>query len=231
MQEYLTFDEFVKEMRSVWGDSTCDLPKDYLLAWTNTGLRRLAREKGLGRLFRYQDTFELSRMNEDGTPAASWTISASVGMIIDITSLMFLDSSDCRINANELCYVPLQWFRRSYPFPEKEMPGDPCHFTVNQMGPDTKLIFDRPITKPHMVDMIYEAFHPRLKNTTDIIRIPYSYLDILGQITQILMHQEGADFATARALYEDYDYLVSQARELLAKQPDGLPLRRIRRSF
>ena len=81
------------------------------------------------------------------------------------------------------------------------------------------------------IDMIYSAFPPRIKNLTDLVRVPYAYSDILMEGVVILFNQEAQDYSFARANYEDWDFFISEAREMLAAQHTGLPLRNIRGSF
>lgn len=183
--------------------------------------------RGLDKLFKFQDTFELASINANGSKAAAWKLNSNqIGTIIDIYSLLVFDSSDCDMAPKGLTYLPYESFRAHYPFPEKNEPGDPCYFTINQISGDTKIIFDRPIDRPHMIDALYSAFHPRLEKLEELVRIPYGYNDMVLEAVVIFYHMESADFATARALYEDYDKLTAEARELLAKQPDSLGYRK-----
>ena len=59
--EYDTVEEFITEFRKRIGDSTCQTPVANIMSWINTALRRLARSKGLDKLFTYHDTFERPR--------------------------------------------------------------------------------------------------------------------------------------------------------------------------
>lgn len=235
--EYDTAEEFIKEFRRRIGDSTCEVPVANILSWLNTALRRLARSKGLDKLFTYHDTFELARLDADGTPAASWklkgleTDDVQLGMIIDIKSIMLLDTSGCCMEGYHPCYMPIEWFRKEHPFPEKECPGIPCSFTINQLGGVTQITFDKPIPRPLSLDLLYSAFPPRIKNLSDLVRVPYAYSDILMEAVIILFNQEAQDYSFARANYEDWDFFVAEAREMLARQHSGLPLRYIRGSF
>lgn len=235
--EYLTVGEFIQEFRRRIGDTTCEVPVNNIISWINTALRRLARSKGLDKLFTYHDTFELARLDADGTPAASWklkgleTDTVQLGMIIDIKSILVLDMTGCCIPNCQPCYMPLDWFRREHPFPEREAPGYPCSFTINQIKGVTQITFDRPIDKPMQLDLIYTAFPPRISSTEEPLRVPYAYSDILMEGVVILFNQESQDYAFARANYEDWDYYVAEAREMLAHQHSGLPLRQIRGSF
>lgn len=235
--QFQTVEEFIKEFRQRIGDTTCQTPVSSILSWMNTALRRLARSKGLDKLFTYHDTFELARLNADGTPTASWKLKGlesdgvQLGMIIDIKSLQVLDLDGCCMEGYHPCYMPLDWFRREHPFPEKEAPGVPCSFTINQMGGITQFIFDRPIASPMALDMIYSAFPPRMQKLDDRVPVPYQYADILMEGVIILFNQEAQDYAFARSSWEEWDFFIAEARELLAQQHSGLPCRVIRASF
>lgn len=235
--DYDTVEDFIKEFRRRIGDTTCEISVTSIISWINTALRRLARSKGLDKLFTYHDTFELARLDQDGTPAASWKLKGledsgyQLGMIIDIKSILILDTSGCCMEGYHPCYMPLDWFRKEHPFPEKECPGIPCSFTINQLGGVTQITFDRPLSRPVSLDLIYSAFPPRVSKLTDLIRVPYAYADILMEAVVILMNQEAQDYAFARANYEDWDFFVAEAREMLARQPSGFPPRVIRGSF
>lgn len=236
---YLTVSELIEEFRKAVGDTTCEIPAKNIISWLNTALRRLAREKGLDVLFRYQDTFELANINKDGSKSTSWFLrgfktddsadSPRIGTIIDIESMLILEADDCRIHHKNLCYLPFEWFRREYPFPEDR----DCltAFTINEFGGDTKLIFNAPAEGHIAVDLCYTAFHPRITSVNELVRIPYAYADILLEYLKILMNMESADMATARALYEDIDFLTTQARERLHQQKSGFPMRQLRGSF
>lgn len=236
---FLTTEEFIEEFRRSIGDQTCEIPARSIIAWINVTLRRLARAKGLDVLFRYQDTFELASLRTDGAPATTWSLrgfsdgevgdEASIGTIIDVESLLFLEASDRNVEQKKLCYLPPEVFRSQYPFPAN---GDCLSaFTVNEFGGTTKLTFNAPIEGHVVVDMVYTAFHPRIKKASDIIRVPYAYLDILLEGVKIAQNEEASDFATARALLENWDYLIAEARELLHQQKKTLPLRQVRGSF
>lgn len=235
--EFETVEEFIAEFRRRIGDTTCQTPAKSIISWINTALRRLARSRGLDKLFTYHDTFELARLNQDGTPAAAWklkgleTDNVQLGMIIDIKSILIVDNTGCCMDGWHPCYIPLDWFRKEHPFPEKECPGIPCSFTINQLGGVTTIMFDRPLSKPVSLDLIYSAFPPRVEKMDDLIRVPYAYSDILMEAVIILFNQEAQDYSFARANYEDWDFMVSEAREMLAKQPSGFPPRVIRGSF
>lgn len=234
---YDTVGNFIDDFRERIGDTTCDIPVQNIISWINTALRRLARSKGLDKLFIFHDTFQLARLGADGMPAASWKLqgledtNAKLGTIIDIKSITFLDNSNCCMAGYHPCYMDPLWFRKEHPFPEKNSPGTPCAFTIETIKGVTQITFDRPISRPFTLDLIYSAFPPRITSTEELLRVPYSYADILMEAVVILMNQEAQDYAFARANYEDWDFFVAEAREMLAHQHSGVGLRHIRGSF
>lgn len=228
---YITVEELQREFRRIVGDQTCEIPTESFIAWLNVVLRRLPRAKGLDVLFRYQDTFELAPIRTDGAPATSWTLKGfkegTIGTIIDIESMLILEADDCNITSKKLCFMPFKMFREKYPAPTDCLSA----FTINDFGGSTKLIFNAPLQGHTVIDMVYTAFHPRVKSVKDLVRIPYAYQDILIEGLKIAQSEEAADFATARALWENWDYFVAETRELLHKQKSTLPLRQLRGSF
>jgi len=228
MIETYKVSELIKAVRELLGDSTCSISEKHLIANLNTSLRRLAREKGLDKLFTFQETFELASINTDGTNSASWWLNCGgTQMFTDIMSLLILDSSGSQVYNVEPCWLNNVDFRSQFPLPEQCAPGTPGYFTLINIGGRTKIVFDRPIDGPYMVDMMYSAFHPRITSIDDDLLFPYAYADILEEMVKILYLQESSDFASSIALLEQYDWLVAQARELLARQPSGAPPRRM----
>ena len=226
-------EEVVDEFRALVGDEGCMIDAGNIISWTNRALGKLWRARGIEKLFRYQDTFELAHMNADGSASASWLLKSgeSLGTINNIESLLFFSTDDCHPCSLDLCYMPYDWFRKEHPFPEKCEKGMPSDFTINQFGGDLKIIFDRPVDGHYSVDMVYTASHPVIKKLNDVVKIPIPFIDLLLEMIRILYHKESADYALARADYEDWDYFIDEAREMLARQSDGLPLRKIRGSF
>lgn len=233
--DYLTVGEFIDEFRRMAGDTASDITTGSIIAYTNRALSYLAREKGLQRLFEYEETFDLRRVKNNGQYAQyahQWVLNGAnnLGYIIDVSKLVILDTSGrpCVINAQ---YLPFHWFAREYPLPELTPAGTPSAFTLKTIQGKTKIIFNAPIARPKAVMLVYSAGHPRVSKESDIIRIPYIFIDLLEQMVQIFYLKESSDYALARSDWEDMDYIVAQIRELLYRQPEGFEPRRIRRSY
>lgn len=233
-----TVSNFITEFRTHLGDTDCDIPQASIISWLNNSLRSIAKEPGLDKLFLFRDTFTLASINDDGTNAAAWVIkkqdttgNQTIPTIIKIEQLTIVDTSGCAPVTLNSCFSDFRDFFMCNPVPESNQPGVPGEFTVEQIQGKTKVIFDRPIDRPVSLIMLYSAFHPRLRTVNDTILIPDGYWDVLIKIVAIHYYLESADAATARALYEDYDLLVAESRELLAKLKSGITTRTIKGGF
>lgn len=236
--DYIDVRTFIKEFRSAVGDATSDIPTSAIITYLRLSLNYLSREKGLHRLFEYEDTFELLRMKEDGDYGNSWVLntsnsangSSNLGYILDIAKIHILDNSG-RPRPTDMRYIPYRWFIKEYPQAQFAKSGTPSAFTLRTTQGRTRIIFNCPISRPYAIDMLYSAAHPRITKESDLIRIPYLFMDLLIDMVSKFYYKEASDFSFARSTQEDIDYTVSQIREMLHQQPSGLEPRRVRRSF
>ena len=232
-----TVKEFINDARVRVGDTSCEISDREWIGYLNTALRRLAKEEDLWKLFEKRKTYGLAGVNTDGTNAASWSLDGNAldcgksGGVIEITSLRILkQGSGCMVQITP-CYTEYNDFFACNPIPEDNEPGDPCQYTVEEVGGSTKFLFDRPPKDPISIDITYSTFHPKITKTTDIIEIPYGYLDILEEYVIILYKMEADKFDQSRALYEDLDKVIDDARQLLLRSKRFKGYRRVRRSF
>lgn len=225
-----TVEDFIQEFRDRIGDTSKSVMPSTIISCLTTALRRLARTDGMDKLFEYRDVYELSAINRDGTPSAAWNL-GNIGSIIDIQQFKALKADSggiCKIFPR---YKEYNDFFDEHPLPETNTPGNPDYYTFEQIGTITRLLFNRPPDKLLAIDMKYSAFHPRITSIEDNILMAYDYCDLLIEYCIILHKIETTDQSTARALYEDLDLLVTEAKELLAKRKGTLNYRVVPRSF
>lgn len=229
--DQVTVRDFIAEYRRRIGDTSSSVPSGDIISYMNTALRRLARQDGLDKMFNRRDTFELSQINRDGSYAAAWNL-GRVGKIIDIPNIKLLvANTEGGVSTIRPKYKSYDWFFDNVSFAEQRLPGPVHYFTIEQFGNNHRLLFDRPPQGLVAIDMKYSAYHPRLSTVNDEILIAWELLDVVTEYVIILGKIETTDMATARALYEDLDVMTTDIKELLAKQPSGLPYRRVNRSF
>lgn len=230
MENNITVQDFADDVRSRLNDTSGTFTDNQIKSYLNTALRRVGRSDGIDKLYQHHDTFELSTVNADGTPSAKWDL-GKIGTIIDIEKLRILKTSESGVKMVSPSYVDDNDFYDRVTLPEQNMPGDPEIYTVNQIGTNNKLVFNRPPKDAMAIDIKYSAFHPRITEMTDLIQINWNYLDIFVDIVLIIHKIETTDQSTARALWEDVDLMIVELKELLAKRKKALPFRRIQRSF
>jgi hypothetical protein len=222
--------EFIQEFRDRIGDTSKSVPPSYIISYLTTALRRLARQEGMERLFDRHDTWELASINHDGTPAAVWDL-GNMGTIIDIRKMRVLKAGSGKVCELKPIFKEYDDFFDCAPLPEQQACGDPNYYTIEQIGTINRLLFNRPPGEPVALDMIYNAFHPRVTNPTDQILINYNYVDVLTEYVIILHKIETTDQSTARALWEDLDTLTADIKEQLARRKTAVGYRRVARSF
>lgn len=222
--------EFITAVRNRLGDSSQSVPVSYWISYLNTALRRLARQDGLDKLFEHRMTTNLAAINADGTPSAAWSL-GKIGTIIDIKNMCVLKTANSEVCDITPKYMEYDHFFDCVTIPERRRAGDPCYYTIEEIGTEARLLFDRPVRDLTSIDIKFTAFHPKLTSENDDLLVSYAYQDILEEYVLILHKIETTDMATARSLWEDIDVLTADARELLAKRKTSSPLRSIKRSF
>lgn len=234
--QYSTFQEYVDQFRQEVGDTDCDIDAKSIAAWLNRALMEVWQATGLDKLFKYHDTFQLASTNLDGTPATTFYLDGGkdgdiqIGTIKDIYMVRLLNGQACTPCPYELCYEdPLDFYTEN-PYPEKNLGRNPCKFTIDTIGGKQKILFDAPIPPKMTLDIIYSASHPTITgdNPNQLIKVPKGYQNLYDTLVQIYYYEKASDFSSARALREDSDLDLVQARELLARQKFGLPPRRMR---
>lgn len=237
--QYMTFQQYVDFFRAEVGDTDCDISADSIAKWLNRALMEVCQAKGLDKLFKYHETYELASINNDGTNAAAFYLdggpdySVEIGTILDVYNVQLIDTQACTPCPWNLCYMEPEDFYALYPFPEARIGCAPCHFTIDYINNKYKIIFSAPIPPKMTLDIIYSATHPLITgdDPNQLIRVPKGFMNLYDTIVQIYYYEKASDFATARALREDSDLDLVNARELLAKRKRGLPARRMRGAF
>lgn len=238
------------------GDTECYIESSLIIEWINLSLGELGKWDGLEKLFERHDTINLAGINSDGTPAAGWTLDMSdkpteetttvkgvvtgtkctvpeMPTIIDIRSLrmMRLNTDGCTVTPVDLCYKEYSDFFVCNPMPEQNCAGCPRAYTIEQVGTDLKILFDRPPAGVVAIDMIYSAYPPELNSESDEIRIPNGYIDLVLKLTEINFNIASSDNSAAIALYESADKLINDAVQRLARRKSYQGFRTMKRGF
>lgn len=188
----------------------------FLLSALNSAIHIVALEQDAERLFKMKYQAELATVNADGSRAARWTLDTN-GEVVGKERLNFISQDECFVDATP-CYKTPQEFFRCYKFPENNTPGVPCDYTLEHIGDQTTLIFDRPLDRIIAIDAVFYII-PRYLTAEDQ-RAPFSssYAEAFAELMKIVINKEQTDFANANARYQDYDKLITDITNKLALQ-------------
>lgn len=175
----------------------------FLVSAINSAIKLIAWEEDARDFFKYHLQTELASINKDGTPAARWTFSLP-GTYNGKKYMNFIDLKHC-YGCLAPCYLPEERFFQCCAFPENECPGQPCTYTLEQMGDKTTLILDRPPSSLVAVDAMIYIIPQDITTKNETIPLGPAYREALTELVKIIINKEQDSFDQARMRYEDYD--------------------------
>lgn len=187
----------------------------FLLSAINSAIHILAIEEDLQRLFKLKYVAELATINPDGKPAARWTLDIP-GEVVGKEHLNFIEF-ECYKDITP-CYKQPKDFYACYKFPEKNCPGLPCAYTIENYNGLSTIIFDRPIDRLIGVDAMFYIIPRYLTKEDKMAPISPSFMEVLCEMVKVVINKEQTDFSTANARMQDYDKMVTDIANKLALQ-------------
>ena len=215
----------IDEVRTQISDDA-DLYTDaFLLSAINSAIHILAYEEDLQRLFKLRYQTELATINQDGKPAARWTLDIP-GEVVGKERMSFVEM-ECYKDITP-CYVKPEEFYACYSFPAQECPGLPCAYTMEHVNGKTTIIFDRPIDRLVAIDAVFyiipeyvtkSAWAKAKREAGDYyLPISQSFAEAVMELVKVIINKEQTDFATANSRLQDYDKMVVDIANKLALQ-------------
>ena len=186
----------------------------FLLSAINSALKLIGLAEDAQRIFKYKLQTELATVNADGTPAARWTLNIP-GKYNGQEYMNFVKQDDCYTCLTP-CFKPNKEFHKCCRFPENECPGDPCSYTLEHIGQETTLIFDRPPADLVAVDAVLYIIPRRLTLSDKTIPLADAYSELLTEMIKIIINKEQTSFDQARMRYEDFDALIVDVVQRMA---------------
>lgn len=206
----------INEVRTQISDDAHMYTDAFLLSALNSAIHIVALEQDCERIFKIKYQQELATVNGDGTPAARWTLETE-GEIVGKERMNFVAQDECYSDVTPCFKTPKEFFR-CYKFPENECPGLPCSYTLEQIGSQTTLIFDRPLDRLVAIDAVFYIIPRYLTADDDMAPFSSSYAEAFAELMKIVINKEQTDFANANARYQDYDKQISDIANKLALQ-------------
>lgn len=215
----------IDEVRTQVSDDADLYTDSWMLSAINSAIHILAMEEDLQRLFKLRYKAELSTINQDGKPAARWTLDIP-GEVVGKERMSFIEL-ECYKDITP-CYKRPEDFFACFKFPEQECPGLPCSYTMEHLNGKTTIIFDRPLDRLVAIDAMFyiipeyitkKAWDEATADHGDYyIPISPSFAEAIMELVKIKLNEEQTDFSTANSRYQDYDKLVTDIANKLALQ-------------
>ena len=206
----------INEVRQQISDDAHMYTDTFLLSALNSAIHIVAMEQDCERIFKIKYQAELATVNADGTPAARWTIDTE-GEIVGKERMNFVAQDECYTDVTPCFQTPREFFS-CYKFPENNEPGLPCAYTIEQIGSQTTIIFDRPLDRLVAIDAVFYIIPRYLTPEDETAPFSSSYAETFAELMKIVINKEQTDFANANARYQDVDKQVTDIANKLALQ-------------
>lgn len=192
--------KFIKDFRTLVGDTTMDAPDEFLIAGLNWALRDLPVNPKLGKLFAHHYQFNL-----DAKGHYKWDLTGDYfDRLTDIPYLHFWASTGGQPCPLKLCNLSNEEFY-AHGIPSIMEAGQPCSFTIEREDDKTFLVFDRPLNIPVIVDYIAYGILPEVTSLDDEVRISKLVENAIIEVLRTIWYKEADDMAFAGSVYDYLD--------------------------
>lgn len=214
-----TIETFFDKARSLWGDTTYDVPESFLINTLNWSFNELPSIPKLGKLFSAHYTVNLRR------GSYRWKINKEFRRINDILWMNFYTSTGgepCRI---KVCNLENAEFYARSGLVERMEPGVPCNYTIEFDGDDTYLVFDRPLSVPMLVDYCVTGYPAPVTSVDEVREISAIAENLIFTMMRKLWYEEAGDLAFAGSIeqYMDSKTLMEAQFQLNKRMKNEMP--------
>lgn len=187
-----TLSQFEQIFRTHIGDGTVDIPEEFVANALNWAFNELPRVPKLDKIFSRH-----KHVNLDAKGHYEWNLNGDFRRLINIPMMNFWTSTGGDICKLPLCNRDTIEFYNHNGIIELKQPGKPCEYTIEQEGDDIKLVFDRPLDVPVIVDYIAYGIPKPVKNKDDVIEISAIAENLIIDVMRTVYYHESDDFAFA----------------------------------
>ena len=195
--------EVIRVVRSLISDDAHLYTDTFITDAINESIKLISWEEDAEKIFKCKLQTELATINADGTPAARWTLKIP-GTYRGKEYFNFVSLDGC-YSCLKPCYKKPEDFFRCCAFPENECPGEPCYYTIEQIGDNTTIIFDRPPNSLVGINALIYIVPQDVTPKNKTIPLARAYRTALTELVKIIINKEQDSFDQARMRYEDYD--------------------------
>lgn len=185
-----TVQEFGDIFRTHIGDSTSDVPIEFIIKALNWSFNALPLVPKLEKIFSKHKTFNL-----DAKDHYRWDLNADFRRILDIPMMNFWTSTGGDICKLKICHEDVVEFYNHNGIPYLKEAGKPCEYTIEQQDDHIWLVFDRPLDVPIILDYIAYGIPSPVKDRNDKVEISAIAENLILDAMRTVYLHEADDFA------------------------------------
>lgn len=184
--------DFEQIFRTHIGDSTLDIPDDFVVKALNWSFNALPMIPKLSKLFSKHKTVSL-----DAKDHYRWNLNGDFRRLLDIPMMNFWTSTGGDICKLNVCHRGVKEFYDHNGIIKLKQSGRPCEYTIEQEGDDIWLVFDRPLDVPVIIDYIAYGVPKPVSSSDDEIEISAIAENLILDVMRTVYYHESDDFAFA----------------------------------
>lgn len=210
-----------ERFRILVGDSTLDIPTEFVISAINWAFNELPNVPKLSRIFSRHYQFNL-----DANEGWKWNLNGDFRRLSNMPMLNFWTSTGGDICKLNVCHRDEVEFFTKNGIIEMKQKGTPCEYTIEKIDDNIFLIFDRPLDIPVIIDYIAYGFPKPVEDEDDEIDISAIAENLILQVMRGVWYREADDFAFAGAItdYLDNKYLPEAIQQLNKRWGNEAPI-------
>lgn len=192
--------DIAKKFRTLVGDTTLDIPDEFVVGGVNYCFNDLPMVPKLEKLFSKHKQFNL-----DAKDHYRWNLNDSFRRLTDIPMLNFYTSTGgdpCKLC---ICHKDVIDFYDKNGIINLKQPGKPCEYTLETEGDNVWLVLDRPSDVPIIIDYIMYGFPKPVESMDDEIEISAIAENLVLDVLRTYWLRESDDFNFAGAIIDYLD--------------------------
>lgn len=195
-----TVEEFAKRFRSGVGDSTYDIPEEFIINGLNWAFNELPLVPKLVKIFSKHKQVQL-----DAKGHWRWNLNGDFRRLLDIPVMNFWTSTGGDICKLKICHRDVVEFYDKNGIINLKKEGQPCEYTIEQEDDNIWLVFDRPLNIPVIIDYIGYGFPAPVSSMDDAIEISAIAENLILDVLRTYWYREADDFAFAGSIMDYLD--------------------------
>lgn len=202
------------KLRTMIGDSTIDIPDDFVIGALNWSFNDLPMVPKLEKLFSKHKQFTL-----DAKGHYKWNLNNEFRRILDIPMLEFYTSTGGDICRLGICHQPTVDFYKNNGIINLKQAGRPCEYTIETEGDEVWLVLDRPSDVPIIIDYIFYGIPKPVSSMEDEIDISAIAENLILDVMRTYWLREADDYAFAADItsYLDNKKIIEAIQSLHRK--------------